>query len=133
MDGEKDTQGRLIAIAKHYLQPAKDGVDLILTIDSNIQFFIEEKIKEITNYLNAEGGTIIVMDPQTGAIKGLANWPTFDLNKYSEVESIDVFLNPAIHGLFEPGSIFKPITMAIALDKKLLNPDTTYEDKGFIK
>ncbi len=133
LEGEKDTKGQLIAIAKHYLQPAEDGTDLILTIDSNIQFFVEKKLLEIVEYLDAEGGTIIVQDPQTGAIKALANWPTFDPNKYSEVEDINVFLNPAIHNLFEPGSIFKPITMAVALDKKLLTPNTTYEDKGFIK
>ena len=133
LEGEKDTKGRLIAVAKRYLQPAEDGTDLILTIDSNIQFFVEKKLFEIVERLDAEGGTIIVQNPQTGAIKALANWPTFDPNKYSEVEDINVFLNPAIHHLFEPGSIFKPITMAIALDKKLLTPNTTYEDKGFIK
>ncbi len=133
LEGEKDTRGRLIAIAKRYLQPAKDGTDLILTIDPNIQFFIEEKLKEIVEYLEAEGGTIIVSNPKTGAIRALANWPVFNLNKYSEVENINIFLNPAIHSLFEPGSIFKPITMAIALDKKLLSPNTTYKDEGFIK
>lgn len=133
LDGEKDTQGRLIAIAKKYLQPAKDGSDLILTIDPNIQFFVEEKLKQIIEDLEAEAGTIIVENPKTGAIKALVNWPTFDPNKYFEVEDINIFLNPAIHNLFEPGSIFKPITMAIALDKKLLSPNTVYEDKGFVK
>lgn len=133
LEGEKDTRGRLIAIAKRYLQPAEDGTDLILTIDSNIQFFIEKKLREVAERLNAEGGTVIVINPQTGAIKAMANWPTFDPNKYSEVEDINIFLNPAIHNLFEPGSIFKPITMAVALDKKLLSPNTTYEDKGFVK
>lgn len=133
LEGEKDTQGRLIAIAKRYLQPAKDGSDLILTIDPNIQFFVEEKLKQIIEDLEAEGGTIIVENPKTGAIKALVNRPTFDPNKYFEVEDINIFLNPAIHNLFEPGSIFKPITMAVALDKKLLSPSTVYEDKGFVK
>lgn len=133
LEGEKDTQGRLIAIAKKYLQPAKDGSDLILTIDPNIQFFVEEKLKQIIEDLEAEGGTIIVENPKTGAIKALVNRPTFDPNKYFEVEDINIFLNPAIHNLFEPGSIFKPITMAVALDKKLLSPNTVYEDKGFVK
>lgn len=133
LEGEKDTKGRLIAIAKRYLQPAEDGVNLILTIDPNIQFFIEKKLQEIAERLEAEGGTIIVLNPKTGAIKALANWPAFDLNKYSEVKDINIFLNPAIHNLFEPGSIFKPITVAIALDKKLITPDTIYEDKGQVK
>lgn len=133
LEGEKDTRGRLIAVAKRYLQPAEDGVDLILTIDSNIQFLVEKKLQEIAERLDAEGGSIIVMEPRTGAVKAMANWPTFDPNKYSEVEDINIFLNPATHNLFEPGSIFKPITMAAALDKKLLAPSTTYEDKGFVK
>ncbi|MCK4859957.1 MAG: penicillin-binding protein 2, partial [Candidatus Omnitrophica bacterium] len=133
LDGEKDPRGRLIAIAKRYLQPAEDGVNLILTIDSNIQFFIEKKLQEVAERLDAEGGTIIVINPKTGAIKAMANWPAFNPNKYSEIEDFNIFLNPATHNLFEPGSIFKPITMAIALDKKLLSPGTTYEDKGFVK
>jgi len=133
LEGEKDTKGRLIAIARRYLQPAQDGADLILTIDPNIQFFVEEKLKEVGNYLEAEGGIIIVMNSKNGAIKALANWPSFDPNQYSEVEDINIFLNPAISHVFEPGSIFKPITMAIALDKKLLTSNTTYEDKGFVK
>lgn len=133
LEGEKDTKGRLIAIAKRYLQPAKDGADLILTIDPNIQFFVEKKLQEIAERLGAEGGTIIVLSPKTGAVKALAIWPTFDLNNYSEVKDINIFLNPAVSSLFEPGSIFKPITMAIAIDKKLITPNTTYEDTGLVK
>ena len=133
LNGEKDNQGRLIAVAESYSQPAEDGTNLILTIDTNLQFFVEKELNEVAERLGAQGGTVIVTETQTGAIKAMANWPVFNLNKYSEVEDIKVFLNPAIHDLFEPGSIFKPITMAAALDKKLLGPDTTYEDKGFVK
>jgi len=133
LEGEKGENGQLIAVANNYSFPAKDGVNLILTIDSNIQFFIEKKLQEVVERLDAEGGTIIVTNPQSGEIKAMASLPTFDPNNYSKVKDIAVFLNPAIFNLFEPGSIFKPITMAIALDKKLLTPETTYEDKAFIK
>ncbi len=133
LEGETDTKGRLIAIAKRYLQPAEDGADIILTLDPNIQFFIAEKLNEVAEYLEAEGGTIIVMNPKTGAIKALANWPSFNPNEYSDAKDVNVFLNPAISHVFEPGSIFKPVTMAIALDRKLLTPNTVYEDKGFVK
>ncbi len=132
VEGEKDNQGRLIAIAKQYLQPAKDGGDLILTLDPNVQFFIEKQLNQVVDRYNAEGGTIIVLDPVTGATKGLANQPSFNPNEYSEVEDINVFLNPATHNIFEPGSIFKPFTVATALDKKLLTPQTTYTDKGYV-
>jgi len=133
VEGEKDAQGNLLAISKHYFQPVEDGADLILTIDPNIQFFVEGKLKEVAERLEAEGGTIIVEDPKTGAIKALANWPTFDPNNYSEVKDINIFINPAVQSLFEPGSIFKPITMAAALDQKVATPQTTYRDEGFVK
>ena len=133
VEGEKDARGNLLVIAKHYFQPVEDGADLILTLDPNIQFFVEGKLREVAERLEAEGGTIIVEDPRTGAIKALANWPAFDPNNYSEVEDINIFTNPAVQNLFEPGSIFKPITMAAALDQKLATPQTTYRDEGFVK
>lgn len=133
LEGEKDTRGRLLAIAKRYFQPAEDGTDLVLTIDPNIQFFVEAKLKEVAERLDAEGGTIIVENPKTGEIEALANWPTFDLNNYSEVKDINIFMNPSVQSVFEPGSIFKPITMAAALDKKVLTPQTTYQDQGLVK
>lgn len=133
LESEKDTQGRLIAAAKRLIQPAEDGEDLILTIDPNVQAFIVKKLKEYNDKLEGEGGTIIVSDPTTGAIRGMTSLPTYDPNNYSAVENLNLFLNPAIQEVFEPGSIFKPITVAIALEKKLITPQTTYEDKGFVK
>lgn len=132
VEAKKDSLGQLITVGGNVLKEAEDGADLILTIDPNVQFFIEEKLKQSIKDLDATGGTIIVIDVRTGAIKALANYPVFDPNKYNEVENVNLFLNPAVHSLFEPGSIFKPITMAGALDKKAVNPQTTYEDKGSI-
>lgn len=133
IEAKKDSLGNLISVGDKVLKEAEDGADLILTIDPNIQFFVEEKLEETIEYLQASGGTIIVMEVKTGAIKAMANWPTFDPNKYNEVKDINLFLNPAIHDLFEPGSIFKPITMAGALDKGVITPRTTYEDKGRVE
>ena len=132
VEAKKDSFGQLISVGDKVLQEAEDGADLILTIDPNIQFFIEKKLKEAISQLQASSGTIIVMEVKTGAIKAMANWPNFDLNKYNKVKNINLFLNSAIHDLFEPGSIFKPITMAGALDKKVITPQTTYEDKGYL-
>jgi len=128
----KDASGRLTAVGDKILEESEQGADIVLTIDPNIQFFIEKKLKETIDKLAAIGGTIIIMDIKTGAIKGMANWPFFDPNKYNEVKNINIFLNSATYGLFEPGSIMKPITMAAALDKGIINPNTTYEDKGFV-
>lgn len=133
VEATRDASGNLISIEENVLQEPEDGADIILTIDPNVQFFIEKKLKETIDYLAAEKGTIIVMDTTTGAIKAMASWPEFDPNKYNEVKNISVFKNPAIQEVFEPGSIFKPITMAGALDKGVVSPRTTYEDKGSIK
>jgi len=133
VEAKRDSMGNLLSIGTKILKEAKPGADLILTIDPNIQYFIEEELKTLTNDLDATGGTIIVMDIKTGAIKAMANWPVFDPNKYNEVDNINIFLNPAIQEQFEPGSIFKPITMAAALDKGVVTPKTTYEDKGSVK
>jgi len=73
------------------------------------------------------------MEPKTGAIRAMANWPVFDPNEYNKVENINVFLNPAIQEIYEPGSVFKPITMAIGLDSKKVTPNTTYIDKGQVR
>lgn len=133
VEAQRDSLGNLISIGDRVLEEAEDGADLILTIDPNIQFFVEEKLKETIKNLKASGGTVIVMEVKTGAIKAIANWPNFDPNKYNEVEDINLFLNPAVHEMFEPGSIFKPITIAAALDKGVISPQTTYEDKGFVE
>jgi cell division protein FtsI/penicillin-binding protein 2 len=133
VEAKIDSLGELISIGDRVLREAKDGADLILTIDPNVQFFVEEKLKETIENLQATGGVIIVMETKTGAIKAMASWPGFDLNKYNEVEDINLFLNPAVQGRFEPGSIFKPITVAAALDKGVITPRATYEDKGKVE
>jgi len=131
VEAKKDSLGQLISVGDRILAQPEQGVDLVLTIDPNVQFFVEGKLKETIEKLEAPSGTIIVMEVKTGAIKAMANWPVFDPNKYNEVKNINLFLNSAIHETYEPGSIFKPITMAAALDKGVIEPNTTYEDKGF--
>jgi len=133
IEAKRDSMGNLLSIGTKVLKEAKPGADLILTIDPNVQYFVEEELKTLVNDLDATAGTIIVMDIRTGAIKTMASWPVFDPNEYNEVDNINVFLNPAVQEQFEPGSIFKPITMAAALDKGVVTPKTTYEDKGSVK
>lgn len=105
------------------------GEDVELTIDYNIQYFAERELEKAVERTNAEGGLVVVGDPHTGEILAIANYPTFDVNYYSEVDS-SVMGNSAIQQTFEPGSIFKPITMAIALEKGVIRPDDTFQDTG---
>jgi cell division protein FtsI/penicillin-binding protein 2 len=131
--GEKDIAGYWIPTVSQKLQPAQDGSKLILTIDQNIQFRAEKELEQMVKRWSAEGGTIIVMEPSSGAIRAMANWPNFDPNQYSQVENINVFLNPSIQKIYEPGSVFKPITMAAALDTGQISPESLYYDDGLVK
>ena len=111
--------------------PSGVNKDLVLTIDRTIQWIIEEELREAVSFYRAQSGTIIVMEPETGAIYGLANWPTYDPNRYSEA-SLDAFDNPAVSLQYEPGSIFKVITMAAALDTDVITPTMAFTDTGAI-
>jgi len=108
------------------------GSDLILTVDYNIQFQAEKLLDKARENLNIEGGQIVVMDPVSGKILALAHFPKFNPNLYFK-EELEIFNNGAIQKLFEPGSIFKPITMAGALNEGKITPQTTYRDPGIIE
>lgn len=109
----------------------KDDVpsDIFLTIDKNIQVFIESKLQSLLNQWQYEKASIIVQEPQSGKILAMADWPTFDPNNYSKSKT-QLFLNSSTQEIFEPGSSFKPFTMAIGLDLGKITPQTTYEDTG---
>lgn len=108
------------------------GFDLISTIDYNIQYFAEKLLQNAKKDLNIEGGTIIVIKPQSGEVLALAELSNFDPNKYYQ-ESLISFQTDAIQKVFEPGSVFKPLTMAASLDEGKITPHTTYQDPGVIE
>jgi cell division protein FtsI/penicillin-binding protein 2 len=132
LEAERDTIGRWISISDRNMEPAEDGDDLVLTIDRTIQFKTEEVLKKLIERWNAESGSIIIMDPVTGALRAVACQPNFNPNKYFEEEDLNVFVNSISQNQFEPGSIFKLITMAAALDSGAVTPSTCYEDKGVV-
>jgi len=104
--------------------------DIVLTIDKNIQQVAEDKLDVLMKKLEATGGTIIIQDPNTGKMLAMVDRPTFDPNNYSEYEPRN-FLNRGVQEIFEPGSSFKPITMAMGLDLGAITPQTTFNDVGF--
>lgn len=105
--------------------------DVVLTIDRNVQTFAESELHSVLTKWHAAGGSIIVQDPQTGKIIAMAQEPTFDPNNYSSSPTSS-YINANTQGMFEPGSSFKPITMAMGLDLGKITPDTTYVDPGVI-
>ena len=106
-----------------------DSQNLVLTIDRSIQAQSEEILSRLVSEKQAIGGTVIVQDPFSGRILAMANLPNFDSNNYSKFE-IKNFLNPAVSAIYEPGSIFKVITMAIGIESGKITPDTKYTDTG---
>lgn len=130
---EKDAQGRWITFGTKLLEEAKDGDGLVLTLDHAIQYEACKRLNEEVSKHGADGGSLIVMDPSTGAITAMCGSPDFDPNKYNEVEDVNTFINPATFYIYEPGSVFKVITMAAALDQGTVSPNTTYTDTGSVE
>jgi cell division protein FtsI/penicillin-binding protein 2 len=109
------------------------GADLILTVDFNIQTIIEKELADLVDKWEADGGSIVIMDPKTGRILAMVSYPNYNPNSYNEVGDIGIFKNPVNQVPFEPGSIIKPFTMAAALEDKLITPKTIYYDEGSIQ
>lgn len=112
------------------------GQDLNLTIDYDLQFMAEKMLVQAKDNLNIEAGQIIVMDPNSGRILAMANFPNFNPNQYKEYaakNNLGIFINSVTQKIFEPGSVFKPITMAAALEESKINPKTTYTDEGIVR
>src|SRR3990167_2217076 len=124
VEGEKDTLGRIISIVKQ--EEVRDGTDLVLTIERNVQYMAQEKLKAAIEKYQADDGVVIIVEPQTGKIIAMVTLPDFNPNKYNELKQEDqkLFLNPAIANVFEPGSIIKPLIMGIALNEGKIQPDT---------
>ncbi len=126
---DKDAKGAPILLDGKKQISAISGVDLQTSIDKRIQFLIEGKLKEGIERYGAKGGSITIMDPNTGEIMAMASLPSYDQQKYNEY-SDEVFRNPVISNSFEPGSIFKVIVMAAGLDKGVIRPDTSCDICG---
>jgi len=111
---------------------AREGSDLVLTIDRSVQYLVEQQLARALAEHRAVGGSIIVMDPKTGAIIAMANSPCYDPYEFYDAER-KFLLNPAVQGQHEPGSVMKLITMAAALDSGQFTPQSTYYDAGVLE
>lgn len=133
ISAERDAQGGALTLIPGVKKDAVDGADLILTIDRTIENVACEALKAGIIKYQAKSGTVVIMNPKTGAILAMCNEPSFDPNNYNQVKDFRVFNNDAIFTPYEPGSVFKIITMAAALDSGKVTPGTTYVDTGELK
>lgn len=111
---------------------AREGADIVLTIDRTVQYTVEQHLQEALTEYGAVSGTIIVMNPRTGAILAMASEPCYSPDKFYETEQT-LLLNPMVSQQFEPGSVMKIITMAAALDSGTVTPNSTYQDNGVLE
>jgi len=132
LEQERDTGGRWISISEKVMSPAEDGADLYLTVDHTIQYRAEMAIKKALEKFKADSGSIVILEPQTGAVLAMASAPDFNPNDFSGVEDMSLFANPVVNHIYECGSVFKPITMSAGIDAKVVTPDTTYTDTGAV-
>jgi cell division protein FtsI/penicillin-binding protein 2 len=113
------------------VMPYVPGEDIFLTIDRTIQQRAFEILSKLVEEKRAAGGSFIVEDPRTGKILAMGGIPSFDPNDYGKYD-LATFLNPTLQGIYEPGSVFKVITMAAGIDSGAITPETTYYDAGYV-
>jgi penicillin-binding protein 2B len=125
---EKDALGYELPEGNVSVTLPEDGKQIKLTIDRNIQLFIEEALEAMDAEYHPQAATVIAADPNTMEILGMASLPTYDPNVYWQfAERPDFAMNRAISSAFEPGSTFKIVTLAGAVEEGLFDPDATFQ------
>lgn len=114
-------------------QPAVDGKNVVLSIDRNIQSKVEEIILNSTKLNGADEASVLVMDPQSGKVIAMANFPSYDPSKIAQIEDISVLNNDVVSYPYEPGSVIKTLTMAIGVDKGVVSAESTYNNTDYIQ
>lgn len=120
---EKDASGLPILIGNFFVNDVRDGNDLVLNIDRAVQFSVEQALKKGIEKYDAKAASAIVIDPKTGAILALAAFPNYDPTSYSDFPK-EFFKDSIVADQYEPGSTFKVLVMAAALNEDLVKPDT---------
>ena len=147
----KDNGGNALPYEYEQYYASHNGDDLVLTLDTNVQYYLEKYVKEMADQFEAaNGATGIVMDVKTGGVLGMVSYPNYDLNNYSEVsdarlkaaiedgsasladQQLRQWRNKALNDTYEPGSTFKILTLAAALEEGVINKNTTVNCSGFV-
>ena len=126
---EKDPKDRELAIGLRTAMPPVNGADLTLTIDLAIQNSAEHWLRDAMEKEKATGGSVVILDPRDGAVLALASYPSYDPAAVAKADP-QALMDRAISWTYEPGSTMKAITIAAAIDQKVVTPSTTYVDQG---
>lgn len=126
---ERDALGRNVALKGTVIQNGAMGHNVTLTLDKNLQYIAEKELAKAVEGSGARAGTAIVMDPQTGRVLAMANYPTFNLNAHASYAP-PVWRNRAVADSYEPGSTFKTLLIAAALEEKVVRPGDSINCEG---
>jgi cell division protein FtsI (penicillin-binding protein 3) len=135
VESDKDANGQPLVDTEHVIEAGAPGQDLRLTIDAGLQLAMEQEVMAADIADHADSVSAIVMDPYTGEIYGEATYPSFDGNDYSATASDDPgrFVDPVVSAVYEPGSVFKMLTVLTALQLQTTTLQTTFKDTGSLK
>ncbi|MFC1463270.1 MAG: peptidoglycan D,D-transpeptidase FtsI family protein [Candidatus Brachytrichaceae bacterium NZ_4S206] len=128
--GQRKERSRLDLLV---ITPTQSGADMVLTLDLNLQTYVEARLAQAIQDTGANGGTIIVMETKTGAILASASWPGYDPNRAVELAGTPdarLLRDPAVSDVYEPGSVLKVLTIAAALELGQVTPQTILTDTG---
>ncbi len=113
--------------------PAKDGKDLSLSVDVNIQSYTESALKKGLEKVGATKGSVVVINPNNGQVMAMANFPTYDPNNYNKVSDYSVFQNDIVSSPYEAGSVMKTLSMGAGLDSGVVSLKSTFNNRGFVQ
>ncbi|MBJ7601338.1 penicillin-binding protein 2 [Candidatus Nephthysia bennettiae] len=127
----RDLAGRELLLSGETRRDPVNGANLVLTLDSNVQFSAEQAIAAGVKAARAESGSVLVMDSKTGGVVAWASYPGYDGNQFATTDPSRT-RDPIVSNLYEPGSVMKVVTLSGALDAGKITPDTTIQDPGYV-
>lgn len=129
---ERDILGKPIFFGTQEKIEPENGADIYLTIDKSVQTIAKKRLKEGLELYQAKEGCVLIVEPDTLKIRASVCLPDFDQNNYS-IYNEEIFKNPIISNLYEPGSIFKPLIVAFALEEKKISPNDFVIEDGPVR
>jgi cell division protein FtsI (penicillin-binding protein 3) len=135
IEADRDASGKPVAETERTVDPGTPGADLRLTIDAGLQLAVEQEVMAVRIANGAKAVSAVVMDPWTGEIYAEATYPSYDANDYAAVAAKDNsrFLDPIVSSVYEPGSVFKMMTVLAGLEQGTTSLKTVYRDTGSMR
>jgi cell division protein FtsI/penicillin-binding protein 2 len=132
---QRDITGRILTDTAVVESSGLPGTDVRLTIDAGLQFTLEQELLAAWIADQARSVSAVVLDPYTGEVYAMATYPAYDANAYRSIAATDPgrFVDPIVSGIYEPGSVFKMMTAAAALEQGTVKPKTKIRDVGTLK